>query len=158
MGLNFLDIWPFIGLLSGGVFSLLQTKKLTNQSRSSHDGRLFWSIWVCCGAGKFFRIFKRRSGAMLHGVEVKSFYWVFACLRVGCVFGEVREHVFWGNVLELIHFRSVNMAPLLVVYNWMFPWDQLLMAFSSLNHPLNFRKNLFCICSQSPVRGSLFAI
>jgi len=31
------------------------------------------SIWVCCGSGKFFRSFKGRSGAMLHGFEVKSF-------------------------------------------------------------------------------------
>ena len=30
--------------LTDGVFGLLQTKKLTNQSRSSYDGRLFFTL------------------------------------------------------------------------------------------------------------------
>ena len=31
---------------------------------------------------------------------------MFACLRVGRVLEKSREHVFSGNVLEFIHFRS----------------------------------------------------
>ena len=40
------------------------------------------------------RCFVKGAGAMLHGFEGKGIYWVLACLRVGCVLGKVREHVF----------------------------------------------------------------
>ena len=53
-----------------------------------------------------FCFFIRWVGAMHHGFEGKSIYWVLACLRVGCVFGKVPWACFFEGLSRTNHFWS----------------------------------------------------